>query len=97
MDEDIYIASFVVSVPPDKVDAIQEQIEALPYAEAPMSDPSGKIVVVADAPSAKDLLECTNTLQNLAGALSVAPVYQHQENEAESKFNMYPVVDRKAG
>ncbi|MBW7971262.1 chaperone NapD [Bradyrhizobium sp. BR 10289] len=69
------IASIVVQARPERLDALEAEISALPGCEIHGRDPRGKLVVVTEAPDAGSLGTMLNTIQSLADVYSAALVF----------------------
>ena len=81
MTEDIHIASLVAEISMNRVQEISTAINALPFAEVAVTGDSGKLVILLDAPSMRDLVNTTDDIRDFEGILSLLPVYQHDETD----------------
>jgi len=79
MTEGIHIASLVADISITKVEEASMAIEALSFVEIPVRGKGGKLVILIDAPSMKDLVRITDDIRDMEGVLSLLPVYQHDE------------------
>ena len=69
------IASILVQVQPDRLDAVQAAILELPCCEIYGRDDKGKLVVVVDAPDASSLGSTLNTISALPNVYSASLVF----------------------
>ncbi|HEU0145369.1 MAG: periplasmic nitrate reductase NapD [Bradyrhizobium sp.] len=69
------IASIVVQARPDRLDAVETNILALPGCEIHGRDPRGKLIVVVDAPNAGALGATMNTIASIAHVYSACLVF----------------------
>jgi len=69
------IASILVQARPERLDAVEADILALPGCEIHGRDPRGKLVVVVDAPDAGSLGSTLNTIALLAHVHSASLVF----------------------
>ena len=69
------IASIVVQARPERLDALEAEIAALPGCEIHGRDSRGKLVVVTEAPNAGSLGTMLNTIQSLRDVYSAALVF----------------------
>ncbi len=79
MAEAFFIASYVARLAPEKIENLKDRISEVQFAEFVASDPSGKAVIVFDAPSHKNILDSADEIRDLPGVMSFLPVYQHAE------------------
>ena len=79
MDEEIFISSLIAHVAPSDVTAVKDRIEQLLYAEVPLADAQGKLIILIDAPSTKAQIKTLDALRDLPGIQSLIPVNQHDE------------------
>ena len=86
MTEPIFISSLVAHVSSENLTDIMTAIEAMPCAEIPLHDDTGKLVVLLDAADMKELVATTDKIRGLPGIYSVQPVYQHDESGAKAPF-----------
>lgn len=86
MSEIYYISSLVARVEPDNLANIRSLIEQISFAEVPSYSDNGKMVVLIDAPSMKELLAATDQIRDLKGVYSLLPVYQHEETNQHQKI-----------
>jgi periplasmic nitrate reductase NapD len=69
------IASIIVQARPERLDALEAEISALPGCEIHGRDPRGKLVIVTEAPNAGSLGTMLNTIQSLPNVYSAALVF----------------------
>ncbi len=77
-----HIVSLVVQARTDKLDSAISAIEALPGAEVPTSDPSGKLVVLLEHADESGMLGCISNIESIPGVISATLVY-HQIDEEQ--------------
>ena len=53
----------------------------------PRHDPSSKVVILIEAPSAARVLDAMDAIRALDGVLAVHLAYQHAESESEMQEN----------
>ena len=75
MSDVLHVSSLLLRAQPDQVADIIEHIEAMEGAEAPVTDPSGKIIVTLETDSEAAIVAQLNTLSLLDGVVSAALVY----------------------
>lgn len=82
MDENIWvISSMIVQARPEHQDVIVTQLETFPGIDITARDGvSGKIIVVLEAESDRQLADTMKEIGDLAGVLGVNLVYHHNEN-----------------
>ena len=66
-----HVASLVVQCLPDKQSKTCAAIEALPSAEIPLREKSGKMVVLIEVESESELLETITEIESIPGVISV--------------------------
>ena len=81
--DEIHIASCVAFARPDAVEAVVQAIRASGIAEVPRHDASGRIVVLVERASAREVLDVMDAVRALDGVLAVHLAYQHAESESE--------------
>ncbi len=79
-DSDLYISSHVAQILPENLETTLKEILKHPYADVPLVDDKGKIVILIDAPTSKDALSTIESINTTEGVYSFSPVYQHQED-----------------
>lgn len=79
-DSDLYISSHIAQIFPENLETTLKEILKHPYADVPLVDDKGKVVILIDAPSSKDALSTIDSIHALEGIYSFTPVYQHQED-----------------
>jgi len=84
---DLHIAGCVAFVRPEAVDAVVGAIRASGVAEVPRHDPSGKLVILIEAPTSARVLDAMDAIRALEGVLAVHLAYQHAESESEMQEN----------
>ena len=79
---DIHIAGALVHGRPLNLMQIIRAVDLLEGAQVFQSSAEGKIVVVIEAPSGKQVLDVLDAIRALKGVLNVSLVYQHAEPAA---------------
>ena len=79
---DVHIAGILVHCRPEEAERLAASIDAMIGAEVFQRSPQGKLVVVAEAPSAKGVLDLIDAIRALPGVFNVSLVYQHAEPAA---------------
>jgi len=81
------IVGAVIQVKPNMEEAVRLQLEQHKQVEIHAEDEQSRWVITLEAENSKEMLHLTEHIQNMAGILSVTPVYQHcednQNNEQE--------------
>ncbi|QLB13947.1 nitrate reductase [Bisgaardia hudsonensis] len=78
---DWHVCGLVVQVNPQKIEKIKTALLAIPDTEVPTMDKEkGKIVVVMQSNSSKNLLENMEKARDIDGVITVSLVY-HQQDE----------------
>jgi len=80
---ELHIASCVAFTRPEAVESVIRTITATRIAEVPRHDPSGRIVVLIERPSSREVLDVIDAVRALDGVLAVHLAYQHAESEAD--------------
>ena len=75
---EVHIASIVVHVRPERIDAVAELASQL-GAEVSGTDPSGKLVIVLESPSERSIVAAIDAIQALEGVFAALLVYHHAE------------------
>ncbi len=74
------ISGVVVRALPEQLTDVTRQLEALPGVEVHACDPQGKLVVtVEELPGEKLMVDRLTEINAVAGVLSAALIYAHQE------------------
>jgi nitrate reductase NapD len=76
---EIHIAGVLVHSRPLDLMRVQRAIDALDAAEVFQSSAEGKLVVVIEAATSKQVLDVIDAIRALPGVLNVSLVYQHAE------------------
>jgi periplasmic nitrate reductase NapD len=80
---DLHIASCVAYAKPE---AMQEAIRAIVgtgLAEVPRTDPAGRMVILIERSTSREVLDAIDAIRALDGVLAVHLAYQHAETESE--------------
>jgi nitrate reductase NapD len=76
-----HIVSLVVQVRQDKFDQTIKAIEALPGAEVPTSDASGKLVVLLEHEDEAGMLGTITAIEHTPGVISAALAYHQIDDQ----------------
>ncbi|WP_162937965.1 chaperone NapD [Kiloniella sp. EL199] len=79
-ESELFISSHVAQISPDNLEAALTAILKHPFADVPVVDDKGKVVVLIDAPTSKDALSTIESIRSAEEILALSPVYQHQED-----------------
>lgn len=79
MTEELHISSIVVHCRPEHADALSRQILALNCEIAPTEDSPGRLIVLVERSTVRQVADLLDTLQALPGVLSALLVYHHAE------------------
>ncbi len=82
MAPEIHIAGVLVLVAPGRGPAVAGALSRLPGVEVRAVTQAGKLVVVCECTSGKEVLGLIGQMRELAGVLDAALVYQHAESSA---------------
>jgi nitrate reductase NapD len=74
MDE-YHVASLIVRCHPHKLEQVWQRISDIDGAEVHASDPSGKLIVTAEGPSAKSIASITEHIWQVTDVVDAANVY----------------------
>jgi nitrate reductase NapD len=91
--EELHIAGVLVQCRPLDLMRVVRAVDALAAAEVFQSSAEGKLVVVIEAPSSRQVLAAIDEIRALPGVINVALVYQHAEPAAamQQPMGMSPV------
>ena len=87
---DVHIAGVLVHCRPLNLMQVHRAIDALDAAEVFQSSAEGKLVVVIEAPSGRQVLEVVDIIRSLTGVLNVSLVYQHAEPVSSMQQELLP-------
>lgn len=82
---ELHIASCVVRVRPEAMNAAIEPVETIIGNPVEARDAAGKLVVVLEGVSTGALLDQMDLIRKIPGVLSIEMVYQHAEEESVMK------------
>ncbi|AKJ28311.1 chaperone NapD [Caldimonas brevitalea] len=88
--DEIHIAGSLVHARLAEVAQVCAAIATLPNADVVQASVDGRLVVVLEAGSARDIVAVLDEIRNLPGVLNVALVYQHAEPTAAMLEEMTP-------
>ena len=78
----VHVASFVVRAFADRMAAVRAHIDARPHLECIAAEGT-RLVLVAEVPSERHLMELLAELEAIPGVLNAALVYHHAETAAQ--------------
>jgi len=87
---ELHIASLVVRCRPERMMALKHAILALPGAEVPAEDASGKLVVTLEAASERTIRQQLDTIHALSGVVSATLVAHHAEPQGAAEEGAPP-------
>ena len=79
MSEELHIAGVVVHAHPESVQRVAAAVAGLSGAEIHAISEDGRLVVTLEAPSAREIAERIDDIQQFEAVLSASLVYQHNE------------------
>ncbi len=79
----IHVASCVGLCRPESLDAVVHAISRGGLAEVSRTDPSGRIVLLIERPSAREVMDAIDAVRDLPGLIALQLAYQHSEEESE--------------
>ena len=85
---DIHIAGVLIHARPLNLLQVVRAIGSLGCAEVYQSSSEGKIVVVVEAATGRQVLEALDAIRALPGVLNVSLVYQHAEPASSMQLEM---------
>ncbi len=74
-----HVASYVVSARPEDAGRVARRIGAMPGLEVHASE-QGKLIVTAEAGSARELAQVTDELTGIETVIAVAPIYHEYDD-----------------
>jgi nitrate reductase NapD len=77
--EELHVASLVVQSRPERLAHLERTIAAMPGADIPAGDASGKLVVTLESSSEHELGRLLDEIAAMPGVLSATLVYHHAE------------------
>jgi nitrate reductase NapD len=80
---ELHIASCVAYTRPEAVDSVIRTITATRIAEVPRHDPAGRIVILIERSSSREVVDVIDAVRALDGVIAVHLAYQHAESEAD--------------
>lgn len=86
------ISGVIVHSRPEKVAAVQQQLNALPGVEIHAVGEDGRMVVTVEEASDRRMADTVNGLQDLEGVIAASMVYHHFEDlEDDNELNQQEV------
>ncbi|MCZ4282115.1 chaperone NapD [Kiloniella laminariae] len=78
-ETDLFISSHIARISPDNFEKVLADILKHPFADVPLVDDKGKVVILIDAPTSRDAVSTIDSIRTTEGVYSFSPVYQHEE------------------
>lgn len=91
MSEEIHIASMIVHVLPEHLQALQRWIESQLDVEIRADSPQGKLVLVVERAHQREILGVIDDVEQQTGVLSCTMVYHEVMNQSEGDQELVPV------
>ncbi len=91
MSEEIHIASMIVHVLPEHLQALQRWIESQPDVEIRADSPQGKLVLVVERAHQREILGVIDDVEQQTGVLSCTMVYHEVMKQSEGDQELVPV------
>lgn len=88
--DEIHVAGSLVHARAEQAAEVCAAIAAMPRAELAQASPDGRLVVVLEGASARDIVSVLDDIRNVPGVLNVALVYQHAESAAAMLEELAP-------
>lgn len=86
------ISGVIVHSRPEKMEAVQQQLNALPGVEIHAVGEDGRMVVTVEEASDRRMADTVNGLQDLEGVIAASMVYHHFEDlEDDNELNQQEV------
>ena len=82
MHEAVVISSLIVHARPAELAVVRAAIAAMPGAEIHADDAAGRLIVVLETASDRELTEMTIAIGAIGGVVGVNLVYHHTEGSA---------------
>ena len=95
-DSEYHVASFIVGVRPENALRLSESINAMDGLEVHVTADS-KLVVTAEASSARELAELAEQVRTHSDAITVSPVYHEYTTQEESGSEPGTQINLSAG
>jgi nitrate reductase NapD len=77
---ELHIASCVAYCRPEQTSAVARAIQATGIAEVPRHDGKGRLVVLIEGPSSRQVLDVIEAIRALDGVIAIHLAYQHAES-----------------
>ena len=78
-----HISSLVVHCRPDVIERVLADINALEGTEVPEFAPEGKLVVLMESPTEREIMQRISTIEAIPGVVGAALVYHHVDSETD--------------
>ncbi|WP_077530728.1 chaperone NapD [Vreelandella utahensis] len=84
MTDEIHIASLLLQVAPQSLDALSQWAEARPDAEVRGTDPAGKLVLITESEGRQPILDLMDACRERPGVFTVNLIYHEILNAHEA-------------
>ncbi|GGC80622.1 chaperone NapD [Marinobacter halophilus] len=88
--DELHVASFLVHVRPEQLTAVISLLAITSGLEEGTTDPSGKLVVLAEGACHQDLLAAMELIESVPGVLDCILVYHEVMSVEEAKQQLIP-------
>ncbi len=80
---EVHIAGFVAYARPEHAEAIVRSIVGAGLAEVPKRDERGRLVILVERASSREVMDVIDAIRALEGVIAVHVAYQHAEDSEE--------------
>ena len=91
---ELHVASLITLVRPENLDDVRERISKIKDIEIFAEDPSGKLILVAEAKTSKLLSALTSEIETTQGVMSASLVYHETLDAEEAKAPAHIDTDK---
>jgi periplasmic nitrate reductase NapD len=89
-EPELHIAGVLVQARPAALAAVRHEVDRLDHAEIYQASPDGRVVVVLEGASPKQVLDQLDRLRAVPGVLNVSLAYQHAEPASAMQQEIHP-------
>lgn len=93
---ELHVASMIVLVRPENLDVVRERVSQIEDVEIFAEDPSGKLILVAEAKTSRSLSALTTEVETTKGVMSASLVYHETLDAEEAKAPAHVDHDKEA-
>ena len=83
MPAELHIASCVAFATPEATPEVVRAVRASGLAEVPRHDPRGRLVILIERSTSREVMDVIDAIRALPGVLAVHIAYQHAEEESD--------------